>query len=423
MFEIEIIEIFALIGLLFLSAFFSGSETALIASRRVKLEAESDKGSKSARKALELLDDPGSLLSTILVGNNMVNVAAAALVTSMIGPVYATIFVTVLLLVFGEIPPKTIAATWPERITRLIAFPIATIHKMLAPFVWIINVLTDVLLIPFHKRFGEKKRFFSREELLVAVDQSQDAGEFEPSEAQLVQEVIEFTEIKAKDIMIPVEEAAILDFSWNIDRVLEEVRKRRFTRYPVRILRTNKGEKAKILHIKDLLIRKDMDNWQDMLRPLPYRSQDMDADDLMRDMQILRYHMAALRDENENVVGYVTMEHILEEIVGEIADEHDKEDDPIVKTVDPGVYRVRRDLEVSDIEQILNVDLDSENDEQTIGELYRSKCGNQPTSNIQIGAALIHPRKHSYVIEILEGHQISSDEDEELSNGDVERDE
>lgn len=407
MLDIDFFEIITLFGLLFLSAFFSGSETALIGSRKVKLEAESDKGNKLAGKALELLQDPGALLSTILVGNNLVNVAAAALVTSMIGPVYATLVVTVMLLVFGEIPPKTIAATWPEKMAVLVSYPIAVVHRLLSPFVWVITLITDIIMVPFSGKMGTKKRFFSREELLVALDHSQDAGELEPSEAQLMQEVIEFNAVKAKDIMIPVEEAAVLEYSWSIERVLEEIKQRRFTRYPV--LKKNNGNNAKILHIKDLLVSGNMKNWQGLLRPLPYRSQDMDADDLMRDMQILRYHMAALRDDEKNVVGYVTMEHLLEEIVGEIADEHDQEEDPVVRTIDPDVYRVRKDLQVSDIEQILNVDLDSENDKQTIEELYLAKRGDRTSSDIRIGAALIRPRKHGYMIEMLEKH----DEDEE----------
>ena len=142
-----------------------------------------------------------------------------------------------------------------------------------------------------------------------------------------------------------------------------------------------------------------------MIRQLPRRHSDTDADDLLRDMQIARYHMVAVTDGNQSIIGYLTMERILEEIVGEIADEHDREVDP-VKTLGRGRYRVRGDLEVADVERILNVDLEAKNDEQTVAEYYQSLSGKRPTSEIRIGPTLVRPTKGGYMIQF-------SDEKEE----------
>ena len=397
--ESDIPSLIALGGLISLSAFFSGSETALIGSKRVALDNEAEKGNRAAKRALKLLDDPGSLLGTILVGNNLVNVAAAAIAAVLLGPFKATVVMTLLLLMIGEIPPKTLSSMWPERISKLVAYPITLFQWIFKPVVWITTTVTYLLLWPITRNMKPKRRFFSEEEIRLALDRSQDAGELEPGEARMAQEVLDLDKIRIEDIMIPLAEAACLERDWPLERVIELVRRRRFSRYPVFLPDTR--QTVGILHIKDLVVGDLSGGWQAFIRSLPLRPKDMDADDLLRDMQIARFHMAAVVDEGGEVIGFVMMERILEEIVGEIADEHAPEADP-VQTLDTGVFCVRGDLEVADVARILNVDLNVEDPEQTIAALYREACENKPTSAVRIGQALIRSGKRGYIVQIMD---------------------
>lgn len=407
MIESDLPSIIALICLLLLSAFFSGSETALIGSKRVRLGLEADEGRKWAKIALKLLKDPGSLLGTILVGNNLVNVAAAVIVATLLGPVKATILVTLLLLLVGEIPPKTMAAMWPEKVTRLVVYPIAGARFVFFPVVWITTFLANLLLWPVTRNLRPRRMFYSEAEIQSALDESQEAGELEPGEARMAQESLELDEIQLKDIMIPFEKIAGLELDLTIEQVREVVKRARFSRYPVYYpgARRVRG----MLHIKDLVIHSDEERWQTVIRKLHERPMDMDADDLLREMQIARFHMAAIVDGKRRIIGLVTMERILEEIVGEIADEHDREVDPI-REVDRGIYRVRKDLEVADVARILNVDIPADEPEQTIDEFYRNQTENKPTSGLRFGSLLIRYGKKGYLITLFD--QLENGEDQ-----------
>ena len=388
-----------LIALLIISAFFSGSETAIIGSRRVSLHDMRDKGSRSAGQVLKLLNDPGTLLGTILVGNNLVNVAAAAIGATLFGPAAATLIVTAALLLIGEVPPKTMAAMQPERLARLSAYPITLFTYVFRPVVWLTNTFTDLLLLPFTNKFGHRRRFFSRDELRAALDISQDAGELEPGEAQIIQEVLDLEKVKIKELMIPLDQVAYLFSDWDLESVMAEIRSRRFTRYPVLDPRTRKP--IGFLHIKDLLVRGGKSRpWRTLLQPMLQRDEDMFADDLLRDMQIARMHMVAAIDKNKHVIGFVTMERVLEEIVGEIADEHDLEADPI-RTLGDGVYQVRADLEIADISRILNIDIPVDDPELSVREVYQTSSRNLPTSGLKLGRVLLRPSKHAYIVQVL----------------------
>ncbi len=403
--EGDITSIILFIILLVLSAFFSGSETALIGSKRVKLISRADQGSKGAKKALELLEDPGALLGTILVGNNLVNVAAAAIAATLLGPVYATIFVTLALLMIGEIPPKTMAAQWPERIARLVSYPIAILKRLFLPFVWITTTLTDLILLPITRKMGPQRRFFSREELQTALDLSADAGELEPAEARMAQEVLDLDEMRIRDVMIPLEKTSVVYSDWSFQRLLDEIRIQQHTRYP--IMDRDQLLPIGMLHVKDILISGNNPDWLALKRNLPWKSQNTHLDDLLRDMQIERYHFAGVLDGDGAPVGFVMMESVLEEIVGEIADEHDQEDDPI-HSMGPNKYCVRGDLEMADISRILNVELPIEVQEMSIASLYAQHLGSKSTAKLHIGDALIRRSKRGYLVTVLEnpnGHE------------------
>lgn len=399
--------------LLLLSAFFSGSETALVGSSRLTLESMSEKGSKSARRVLKLLNDPASFLGTILVGNNLVNVGAAVVAVNFLSPGKATLFVTLMLLLFGEIPPKTIAAQRPETVARLVVYPISFIRIIFYPIVYLTGIVTKIMLKPFSRHLSGQRHYLSQDEIRMALDHSEDAGVLEPGQAQMAQEILDIAKVKLYQIMIPIEEAATLERDWSLEKVLEEVRRRRFTRYPVYSPGTR--HPVGMLHIKDLVFGVRNERWQSLIRRLPFRSHAMEADDLLRDMQISRFHMAAVVDDTNHVLGYITMERILEEIVGEIADEHDQETDPVCM-VDEGVYRVRGDLELADIERILNVDLDIDEDQQTVEAFYLSHAESEPVNDLIVGPILMKPAKYGYLIQVIDDDAVGPRNGDNSSN-------
>ncbi len=392
----------ALAGLLLVSAFFSGAETAIIGARRVTLHDMSNKGSKSAARVLKLLENPGRLLGTILVGNNLVNVTAAAIATTVFGPAKATVIVTVALLLVGEIPPKTIAASWPETFSRLVSLPITFFTWVFSPVVWFTTALTDLVLWPIRKKLGQRRRFYSKDELRTALDISQDAGELEPGEAQMVYEVMDLVEVKISELMIPVKDMARLDSESSEETILQEIHRSRFTRYPVFV--KGNGRLLGLLHIKDLVVRRYDASWRSQIRPMMLRDENMEANDLLREMQISRQHMVGVTNAKGELAGFVTMEDILEEIVGEIADEHDREQDP-VKELSENVYRVRPDLEIGDINTILNVDIPAEDPDQNIEDFFRSEVKAHPASILRVGPVMIKPSRRKglgYVIQVCD---------------------
>ncbi len=412
--ESDTLGYLGLLILLLFSAFFSGSETALIGSRRLTLTTEAQKGSRSADRALKLIREPGSLLGTILVGNNLVNVAAAALGAYLWGPLTATIVVTLLLLLFGEIPPKTIATYWPESIAKAVSWPISLFKRLFWPMAWVAQSITDLIMRPLFRKVGPRRGHFSQDEISTALGLSQAEGELEPGEARMAQETLELDKTLLEEIMIPLGEIATLHRHWNLDQVMREIRRSRFTRYPV--YDKSGVPMNRMLHIKDLVLATQRENWCRLTRPLQVRPGDMPADDLLREMQIGRFHMCAVAREDGEIEGYVTMECVLEEIVGEIADEHDKEDDP-VKTLGDDKYLVRGDLEVADVQLILNIDLEAEDPEQTLDAYYRERAGGRPFSYITVGRARIRAAKKKFVFELFEDEEALEEEIEEERNG------
>ena len=407
----------ALMALFACSAFFSAAETALLSSKRVHLQALAEHEHRSARMALKLLEHPGNLLATLLVGNNVVNVAAATLGAVMFGPLKATVIITLAVLFIGEIPPKTMAAHWPERLSLFFAYPVRVMQILLTPLVWLASRFTDLILWPFSKRLGvPSQRFFSREEIKTAIDESQDAGELEPGETRMAQEALDLAKAKIGDLMLPSAEAACLRYEMSRAEVMAELRLRRFSRYP--LFKKGVARPVGILHIKDLLLANPEVPWQSLKRSLPFRLATMDAADLLRDMQILRFHMAAVVDEAGSVVGFITLERLIEEIVGEITDEHERESDPI-QALDIGTFQVRSDLAVRDVALLLNVDLETDEPDLSIDSYFRKVTGGVSASTLRIGDGMIRPGKNGYLVFLFEsraadndGHDAWDDEDE-----------
>lgn len=364
----------SLAGLVILSAFFSSSETALIGSGRIRLNNLAEDGNRGARRALELLRDPSDLLATILVGNNLVNVMAAAVATVLFGPVRATLLVTLLLLVFAEITPKTLAALLPERLAVRVSAPIRVFSWLFRPVVWATSGISQLMLWPVLRDHQGRARRFSRRELLTAIKLGARDGELEPAEMRMTREVLTLKDVPVRRIMIPLEEVDAISDTAGFDDVLREFVETENTRYPV--YRREIADMIGLLLVKDLLAHLEgaRENWRRYVRPLMRVSADLEADELLRDMQINRFHMAAVVGENDQVIGIITMEDILEEIVGDIQDETDEHEGELVREYSSGRYLVSGRVEVDDLCKVINADLGGSDQQQNLSQWFNRRC-------------------------------------------------
>jgi len=393
--ESWILPSITLVCLVVLSSFFSGSETALTASGRVKLSHLAEQGKSGARRALALIRDPGDLLATILVGNNLVNVMAAAVATVFMGPVYATIIVTLLLLIFAEITPKTLAVHQPEKFAMRVAAPITLVRFVFSPIVWITSGIADLILWPILGGKQIRERRMSRQELLTAIRLGARDGELEPSETRMTREILALKDKPVRQIMIPLDDVEGVDESSDYDDVMREFMATENTRYPV--YRNDPSDMVGLLLVKDIIFHSEgvRENWRKYVRPLMRCKADLEADELLRDMQIQRSHMAAVEDGSGNVIGIVTMEDVLEEIVGEIQDEHDDEEE-LIREYSQGRYMVKGEVEVDDLCKVINADLGMTDQNVTLAEWYRRRCQTScgQGQRMKVGSARVIPRGH-----------------------------
>jgi CBS domain containing-hemolysin-like protein len=384
----------ALILLILFSAFFSGSETALIGSQRVKLSQLAEEGDRGAQRVFRLIRKPSDLLATILVGNNLVNVSAAAVATVLVGPVYATILVTILLLVFSEIAPKTLAAHIPEKVAAWVSAPVALFGIIFKPIVWVVTGICNLLLWPFLGGQRTKERRMSRKDLLTTIRLGARDGVLEPAETRMTREILELKDKPIESIMIPLKDVDGISESASLEEVMQEIAKTSNTRYP--IYRNDISDMIGILLVKELLLHREgvEENWRKYVRPLVRCRADLEADELLRDMQIQRFHMAAVEDAAGKVIGIVTMEDVLEEIFGEIQDEFDEEEQELIHEYNAGRYTVHGSVEVDDLCKVINIDLGQSDQHMTFGEWYSKQSTSEigRTSRVRKGNIRIMQR-------------------------------
>ncbi len=320
-----------LITLFFLSAFFSGSETALMAVNQWKIHHLS-KTDKRARLVKEVLKNPDKLIGTLLFCNNLVNVASSAIATALClslfgqrGIAYATVGMTIGLLIFAEITPKTLASYYPEKFAfmgiKVIRVLIATCYPIVFLLTWITNKVFHVFKIT---RSGEELPF-TEEEVETMLELGTKAGIIEPEQQEMLTGILKLDEISVKEIMVPFKKVVTIDYDTPYNQVLEIVRRTNYSRYPV-----YKGEPGNIvgfIHVRDLLLWANSIarfHMQKILRMPLFVPDAKTVQNQLIDFRNKRIHMAFVVNEYGEVIGIVTLEDVLEEIVGEIEDEHDR---------------------------------------------------------------------------------------------------
>ncbi|MBE0516930.1 MAG: DUF21 domain-containing protein [Methanophagales archaeon] len=324
-----IVKIVVLFVLLLLSGFFSGSETALIKLGRIKARSLLKQGVKGADTVQKLVNEPEALLTTVLIGNNIVNIAASALATSLaidyfgdFGVGIAIGVMTFLILTFGEIIPKTIAVHHAEQFSITVSKPLEILIFVLRPVIRIFSVITNA----FGKMLGLKipqGKLLSEEEVKTMLDIGEEEGAIEGDEKEMMNGVLKLDYITAKNVMIPKEAMVCLEAHHRVDSAVELIKKSGYSRIPV--FEGNKDHIVGILYAKDLLISANDKTAlvRELMKPAYFVPERARVDDLLKEFRKGKFHIAIVVDEEGRTKGLVSLEDLLEEIVGSIHDEYD----------------------------------------------------------------------------------------------------
>lgn len=367
-----VIQLFALLILMCLSAFFSSAETALTTANRVRLKTLADDGNKRAQTALDVLDKYGKMLSAILIGNNIVNISASALATTLAIRIHlsvgiATGALTVFVLIFGEIVPKNVAMVYSEKLALFYAAMIAGLMKVMTPVIFVVDKVSGGLLKLLHIDTS-KRTAMTETELRTYVEVSHEDGVIESEEREMIYNVFDFSDAVAKDIMIPRIDMATVSVDSGYDEVMELFKECMYTRIPV--YQEEKDNIIGLINIKDFILVEDKAQFKinDIMRQAYYTYEFKKTADLLIEMREKRVNVSFVLNEYGAAVGMITLEDLLEEIVGEIRDEYDEDEEELIQQIEERVYLVEGSMKLSDINDELGTLLSSE-DYDSIGGL------------------------------------------------------
>ena len=350
-----------------MSAFFSSAETALTTVNKIRVRTLAENGDKQAEYVLKIIEDPSKMLSAILIGNNVVNLYASSLATVLATHIWgnkivgiATGILTLLILIFGEITPKTVATIQAERIAFRFAKIIYYIMTVLTPVIFVVNQLSFLVLKLLRVDVKAKGESITEDELRTIVEVSHEEGVIESEEKKMINNVFDFGDAVARDVMLPKVNMTFVDVDATYDELMEVFRSEKYTRYPVYEETTDNV--IGIVNIKDLfLIPKDKEfKLRDYLREPYYTYEFKKTTELMVELRKTMNSVAIVLDEYGATAGLITLEDMLEEIVGEIRDEYDADEEDSIRKINPKEYVIEGAMKLDDLDDQLGLDLKSE---------------------------------------------------------------
>lgn len=370
-------QIILLVVLLILSAFFSSAETAFTSVNKLRIRAEADDGSKISRLIFSIIDDPSKFLSTVLVGNNVVNIAASSLTTAFaieqFGSVaigIATGILTLVLLIFGEIMPKTIAANNAHRICRIYAPIINFLMIVLTPVTFLVEKIADLFFFIFRIDKSKKESIITEDELLSIVDVSSEEGVLESDEREMINNVVDFGDSSAKDIMVTTTDMKCVPDDISYEELLEVFRENMYSRMPV--FHDDINNIVGIIWAKDLLTRytPGVDfKVTDYMREAYFTYEFKNTRELMADMREEYKSLAIVLDEYGATAGLITIEDLIEEIVGEIRDEYDTDEHDPVEKLSETSFMVEGKTDFDKINEIVGLKIQSDEYDSIAGHV------------------------------------------------------
>lgn len=380
-------QLIAIIILLCLSAFFSSSETALTTVNQIRMRTLADNGDKRAARVLHVTGNPGKMLSAILIGNNIVNLSASSISTSLAihlfgntGAGIATGILTFLILIFGEVTPKTMATIKADSMSLTVAAPIGLLMKILTPVIFIINKLSLGLMFLLHVNIKDAQKKMTEEELRTIVDVSQENGVIEHEERDMIHNLFDFGDAEAKEIMVPRIDMTFVQADATYQEVLDIFRQDMFTRLPV--YEDSTDNVIGIINMKDFLLQNDTPEFsvRTLLREPYFTYEHKNTADLFLEMRKSSISLAIVLDEYGVTAGLITLEDLLEEIVGEIRDEYDADEEDDITRISDREFYVLGSANLNDVSEALSLHFTSD-DYDTIGGYCLGLLDHLPEKN------------------------------------------
>lgn len=379
----DIIQLVIVIILLSASAFFSSAETALMTSNKLRMRNLAENGDKRAAKVLKVTENTDKMLSAILIGNNIVNLTASSISTTLTLKIFgsklvgiATGILTFLILVFGEITPKNVASKNAEDMALAYIGVISFLVTLLTPVIFIVNTVAKFVISIFNKN-GDDNNAVTEEELRAMVEYSHEEGVIENEEKKMIVNVVDFGDTVAGDIMVPRVDMVMVDEKSSYEEILQVFREERYTRIPV--YEETPDNVIGILNVKDFLLIEDKENFvmKELLREPLYTYEYKKTSALMMDMRKTGANIVIVLDEYGITAGLITLEDMLEEIVGEIRDEFDADEDEGISKISDLEYLIDGSTNLDDINDRIGLSLSSE-EYESIGGLIMEKLGRLP---------------------------------------------
>ena len=371
----DIAMLCVLLVLFLLYAFFSSSETALTTFNMMRIRMLVDDGNKRAIILDKVIKHQSKMLSTVLIGNNIVNIGASAISTLFVQNVFGNIYVSIgtfvltfVVLIFGEIIPKTVAGIHSENVALSYARVISILMFVLTPIIFIIDNFSKLILMILRVDTSSKSSHFTEDELRPIMDVSQEEGIIESEELDMINNVFDFGDARAKDIMVPKVDISMISTTTTYDELLDLVKRDKFTRIPV--YKDSTDNIIGVINIKDMIINhvtKDNFKLEELMREPYYTYAQKELNNLLIEMRDNDTSLCIVLDEYGLAEGLITLEDIIEEIVGEIRDEFDEDEKRVIRKINENQYIVEGSINLDDLNDQLGLDIDSEHYESIGG--------------------------------------------------------
>ena len=370
----DIVQIFIVIILLLLSAFFSSAETALTTVNRVRMRTLADDGNKKAQRVLDITDNKAKMLSAILIGNNVVNLSASSLLTTLATNLFGSQWIalstgvlTFLILIFGEISPKTFSTFKAEKISLAYSGIISGLMWILTPVIFIVNKFAMGFLLLLGVDSREKGQSFTEDELRTIVDVSHEEGVLEHEEHEMINNVFDFGNSRARDVMIQRIDMTCASIDSTYDEIIDIFRAEKYTRLP--IYKDSIDNVIGIINVKDLLLYSPGDDFHvsEILREPYYTYEFKKTSELMEELKKTSNNITIVLDEYGSTVGMISLEDLLEEIVGEIRDEYDEDEEDCITKINDNEYQLNGMTKLDDLNELLDTDYESEDYDSVSG--------------------------------------------------------
>lgn len=369
------IRLVLVVLLLCLSGFFSSAETALTTVSKMRIRTLAEAGDKKAITLMKVIEDPGKMLSMILVGNNIVNLSASSMMTTLTMELFgskavgaATGVLTLLILVFGEITPKTMATLNAERLSLAYAGIVYWLMRLLTPVIFLVNKLSTAVMFLLRVDPNKKPDAITEDELRTIVEVSHEEGVIESEEKKMINNVFDFGDAVAKDVMVPRIDMSFVDVNTSYQDLVDIFREEKYTRFPV--FEETTDNVIGIINIKDIFLAENSEDFsvKNYLRQPLYTYEFKKVSELMIEMRKAMINIVIVLDEYGATAGLITLEDMLEEIVGEIRDEYDEDEEEALIQIGPREYVVEGSMKLTDLNDYLELNLQSE-DYDSIGGL------------------------------------------------------